>query len=470
MKALVFHGPNTIAWEEVPDARLLEPTDAVVQVDTTTICGTDLHILHGDVPAVTDGRVLGHEGVGTVVAVGRRRAQPRCWRARDHLLHQRLRRVHATAGARTPRTVWRLKDPRHRLGARPPHRRDAGRAGPGAVRGQLAAPPAGDRARRAGCAALRHPADGVRDRCAVRARPARGHRRRGRSGTGRAWPRSRPRGSTEPRRSSRSTRTSHRLDVAKRLGATVTVDAVGTRLEGAGAGRDRTRPGSTSPSSASASRRRSPCAPSWSGPAGTSRTSGCTAGPVELALQDLWIQNITITTGLVNTTTLPMLLRLVAAGKLPVEALLVAADPLTYRPSRSQLSGSIGSVKGENMPHEPRSDLRGCPVPRAFLVRVNLSTRASLPCGRSPKRSPYHFFPSKSALVDGGAGSELDDDGRGARRGIRQGVGCRSSASTASWMPSPTCSSRARPFRRDAGCPSVAWRGAGRSGRTSGEC
>ncbi len=51
MKALVFHGPNTIAWEEVPDARLLEPTDAVVRVDTTTICGTDLHILHGDVPA-----------------------------------------------------------------------------------------------------------------------------------------------------------------------------------------------------------------------------------------------------------------------------------------------------------------------------------------------------------------------------------------------------------------------------------
>ena len=70
MKALVFHGPNTIAWEEVPDARLLEPTDAVVRIDTTTICGTDLHILHGDVPAVTDGRVLGHEGVGTIVAVG----------------------------------------------------------------------------------------------------------------------------------------------------------------------------------------------------------------------------------------------------------------------------------------------------------------------------------------------------------------------------------------------------------------
>src|SRR5690606_19981135 len=70
MKALVFHGPGEKSWEEVPDPQLHEATDAVVQVDTTTICGTDLHILKGDVPAVTDGRVLGHEGVGTVVEVG----------------------------------------------------------------------------------------------------------------------------------------------------------------------------------------------------------------------------------------------------------------------------------------------------------------------------------------------------------------------------------------------------------------
>jgi alcohol dehydrogenase len=70
MKALVYHGAGRKAWEEVPDARVQEPTDVVVRVDTTTICGTDLHILHGDVPAVTDGRVLGHEAVGTVVEVG----------------------------------------------------------------------------------------------------------------------------------------------------------------------------------------------------------------------------------------------------------------------------------------------------------------------------------------------------------------------------------------------------------------
>jgi alcohol dehydrogenase len=70
MKALVYHGPGRKAWEDVPDATIAEPTDVVVRVDTTTICGTDLHILHGDVAAVTDGRILGHEAVGTVVAAG----------------------------------------------------------------------------------------------------------------------------------------------------------------------------------------------------------------------------------------------------------------------------------------------------------------------------------------------------------------------------------------------------------------
>jgi alcohol dehydrogenase len=70
MKALVYHGPGNKAWETVPDAVVQDPTDVVVRVDTTTICGTDLHILHGDVPAVTDGRILGHEAVGTVTEVG----------------------------------------------------------------------------------------------------------------------------------------------------------------------------------------------------------------------------------------------------------------------------------------------------------------------------------------------------------------------------------------------------------------
>ena len=70
MKALVFHGPGQKAWEDASKPTILSDTDAIVRVDAVTICGTDLHILKGDVPAVTDGRILGHEAVGTVEAVG----------------------------------------------------------------------------------------------------------------------------------------------------------------------------------------------------------------------------------------------------------------------------------------------------------------------------------------------------------------------------------------------------------------
>jgi alcohol dehydrogenase len=70
MYALAYHGPGRKEWQEVPDPDIAADTDAIVRVDAVTICGTDLHILKGDVPAVTDGRILGHEAVGTVAAVG----------------------------------------------------------------------------------------------------------------------------------------------------------------------------------------------------------------------------------------------------------------------------------------------------------------------------------------------------------------------------------------------------------------
>jgi alcohol dehydrogenase len=70
MKALVFHGPKNIALEDKPIPALNLATDAIVRIKTTTICGTDLHILKGDVPAVTNGRILGHEGVGIIEEVG----------------------------------------------------------------------------------------------------------------------------------------------------------------------------------------------------------------------------------------------------------------------------------------------------------------------------------------------------------------------------------------------------------------
>ena len=70
MKAIVYHGPGEKGWEDVPDPSIADETDAIVRVDAVTICGTDLHILKGDVPDVTQGRILGHEAVGTVEAVG----------------------------------------------------------------------------------------------------------------------------------------------------------------------------------------------------------------------------------------------------------------------------------------------------------------------------------------------------------------------------------------------------------------
>ncbi|MDR1441981.1 MAG: zinc-dependent alcohol dehydrogenase family protein [Bifidobacteriaceae bacterium] len=70
MKALVYQGPGKKSWEDVPDPTIQDPNDVIVKIDTTTICGSDLHILKGDVPTVEPGRVLGHEGVGTIVEVG----------------------------------------------------------------------------------------------------------------------------------------------------------------------------------------------------------------------------------------------------------------------------------------------------------------------------------------------------------------------------------------------------------------
>ena len=70
MKALVYQGPNQKSWEEVPNPVILAPTDVIVKMVATTICGTDLHILKGDVPEVSVGRILGHEGIGVITEVG----------------------------------------------------------------------------------------------------------------------------------------------------------------------------------------------------------------------------------------------------------------------------------------------------------------------------------------------------------------------------------------------------------------
>lgn len=70
MKALVYHGPGQKSWDEVPTPTIQRPTDVIVRMVATTICGTDLHILKGDTPEVTGGRILGHEGIGEVTEIG----------------------------------------------------------------------------------------------------------------------------------------------------------------------------------------------------------------------------------------------------------------------------------------------------------------------------------------------------------------------------------------------------------------
>jgi alcohol dehydrogenase len=83
MKALVYQGPGRKAIEDRPIPEIAAPGDAIVKIVKTTICGTDLHILKGDVPTCEPGRILGHEGVGVVTKVG---AAVTAFQPGDHVL------------------------------------------------------------------------------------------------------------------------------------------------------------------------------------------------------------------------------------------------------------------------------------------------------------------------------------------------------------------------------------------------
>ena len=131
MRALVYHGPGMKAWEEVAKPALEKDTDAIVRVDAVTICGTDLHILKGDVPAVTDGRILGHEAVGTVEQWSRRE-EPLYRRSRPRLVHQRMRGVPVL-----PLDQLRPVHRRWRLDTRPQDQRHPGRVRPRPLRRHL---------------------------------------------------------------------------------------------------------------------------------------------------------------------------------------------------------------------------------------------------------------------------------------------------------------------------------------------
>ena len=156
-----------------PDPSIIEPTDAIVRIDTSTICGTDLHILKGDVPEVKPGTILGHEAVGTVVEIGAAVTTVAAGRSRARFVHQLVRTLPILQG-RALRPVHRWR----RLDLRPHDRRPSGRVRPRPVRRHLGLQGAGGPDRRAGAVPRRHPADGIRGRRSERRRPAGRHRRR----------------------------------------------------------------------------------------------------------------------------------------------------------------------------------------------------------------------------------------------------------------------------------------------------
>ena len=100
MQALVYHGPGQKSWEDRPGAEDSRPRhDAIVRVDTATICGTDLHILKGDVPdGRAPARILGHEAVGTVSEVGSAVDRLRGRRPGARLVHHVVRALPRSAG------------------------------------------------------------------------------------------------------------------------------------------------------------------------------------------------------------------------------------------------------------------------------------------------------------------------------------------------------------------------------------
>ena len=317
MKALVYHGPDNKAFEEVPDPKILAATDAIVQMDTTTICGTDLHILQGDVPAVTDGRILGHEGVGTIVEVG---SAVSSLKEGDRVI------VSAVTSCGTC-SYCRKQLPSHCLN-------DEGTSGVGWILGHLIDGTQAEYARIPFAENSLHKVpDGVSDETAFmlsdilptgfeigirngRVQPGDVVAVVGVGPIGLAVVMTA--GLYGASRIIAIDLDDNRLEMAKKFGATDSVnngqdgwqDKVFAMTDGLGVDTAVEAVGIPATFDASVDLVR---------PGGTVANVGVHGGPVELALQDLWIKDIAITTGLVSATTTPMLLKLVAQGKLTPE-------------------------------------------------------------------------------------------------------------------------------------------------------
>ncbi|TVZ79088.1 MULTISPECIES: zinc-dependent alcohol dehydrogenase family protein [unclassified Streptomyces] len=340
MKGFVFQGPGEASWQDVPDPAVKEPTDAIVKVGVATICGTDLHILKGDVPEVRPGTVLGHEAVGEIVEVGGdvRTVRPgdrvlmscitscgRCRFCRDgsygqcrggggwilgHLIDGTQAEyvrvpfadlsVHPLPGALRSEDAVLLADifpTSYEVGVRNGHVR------PGDTVTIVGAGPIG-------LAAI---------------------------ATARLF---------SPERIIAVDLTPARLEAAHRLGADAVADVheapaqlVADLTDGLGA--DVVIEAVGVPESFELCTR-------MVRPGGHVANVGVHGRPATLHLEDLWIKNVTITTGLVDTSSTPMLLRMAAAGRLPTGQLVTHTFPLEQMEEAYEVfsrAGETGALK-----------------------------------------------------------------------------------------------------------------------------
>ncbi|MDX3241352.1 zinc-dependent alcohol dehydrogenase family protein [Streptomyces sp. ME18-1-4] len=349
MKGYVFHGPGRSAWEEVPDPAVKEPTDAVVRVGAVTICGTDLHILKGDVPEVRPGTVLGHEAVGEIVEVG---SDVRTVRPGDRVLVSCISSCGRCRFCREARygqcrggggwILGHLIDGTQAEYVRVPYADLSVHALPSAVESKDAVLLADIFPTSYEVGVLNghvRPGDTV---AVVGAGPI----GLAAIATARLF---------APERIVAVDLAASRLEAAKQLGA----DAVADAAEGPeqlvadltdGLGADVVIEAVGVPESFEMCTR-------MVRPGGHVANVGVHGRPATLHLEDLWIKNVTITTGLVDTHSTPTLLRMAAAGRLPTAQLVTHTFPLEHMEeaydvfARAADTGALKVVLG-GRPHD----------------------------------------------------------------------------------------------------------------------
>ncbi|MFI2040578.1 alcohol dehydrogenase catalytic domain-containing protein [Streptomyces bottropensis] len=345
MKGYVFHGAGQSAWEDVPDPAVKDPTDVIVRVGSVALCGTDLHILKGDLPEVRPGTVLGHEAVGEVVEAG---GDVRTVRPGDRVLVSCITACgrcaycrQGTYGQCRGGGGWILG---HRIDGtqaeyvRVPHADLSVHPLPAAMDGKDAVLLADIFPTSYEVGVLNgrvRPGDTV---VVVGAGPV----GLAAISTARLF---------SPERIVAVDLAPARLEAAKRLGAEAVADArempeqlIADLTDGLGA--DVVIEAVGAPESFELCTR-------IVRPGGHVANVGVHGGPATLHLEDLWIKNVTLTTGLVDTYSTPTLLRMAAAGRLPTSQLVTHTFPLDHMQeaydvfSRAADTGALKVVLGE---------------------------------------------------------------------------------------------------------------------------